>query len=41
MVSPMKGDEIIYENVEGLTDIEVIYIQYYEDSKLAGWLEKR
>jgi hypothetical protein len=40
-LNPMKDDEIIYENVEGLTDIKVIYIQYYEESKLAGWLEKK
>jgi len=39
--NPTRGDEIISKNFESLTDIKIIYIQYYEDSKLAGWLEKK
>jgi len=39
-LNPIKGDRIISKNFKSLTDIKVIYIQYYEDSKLAGWLEK-
>ena len=40
-LNPMKGEETIDKNFENLSDIKVIYIQCYEDSKLAGWLEKQ
>jgi len=39
--NPTRGNEIISKSFESLTDIKIIYIQYYEDSKLAGWLEKK
>ncbi len=39
-LNPTNGDETIDKNFENLKDIKLIYIQYYADSKLAGWLEK-
>ena len=39
-INPTNGDETIDKNFENLKDIKLIYIQYYADSKLAGWLEK-
>ncbi len=40
-LNPVRGDDIINKNFESLKDIKLIYIQYYADSKLAGWLEKK
>jgi len=40
-LNPTRGDEIISKNFKSLTDIKTIYIQYYADSKLTGWLEKK